>query len=343
MKTGYSKPLRHLLLSAVTVFISVALSPVLAQFSSVTITEVETVASCDGASWKVKFKVDNPSPNGGHIVQKIEFTGDVYSCLTGNRIGYNPQTYWEIWGVNPGQDTTIEVGGTANGSTWNDNYSLSAMHNTYGTAQWKGTIAFVAAPDTGVWPDTNDATNWWWDTTHMSQGLWATFVQPSYWQALVNSGKAKSHNAKITWNCCSSDTDTVYWHDRCIGTCTQPVEDVVDETDPDGDGETPPGDDDGSGKWGTDDGITRDPSGTNPAFHAYPNPFNERLIIEFPYLVEQAIEVRITDVHGRLRYLVQQPPAQRLELDLANVPGGVYLLTVAGPGAGQPGHRVIIK
>lgn len=171
-------------------------------FSSVTIIKVEKKADCSEATFKVKFKVNNPGPNGGYIVQKVHLKGYRVNCdLTGAvRVDL---VYYECWFVPAGQDSAIggppETGTTGSGATYNDQYTMKPLANTFGEMSWQGEVAYIAIPASG--PNPIDST---WGPTNVPQsgGLLATTTTPSFWGAMVASGKTSSHDAYTSWYCC---------------------------------------------------------------------------------------------------------------------------------------------
>jgi len=67
---------------------------------------IETVSGpdkepCGGFKWQVKFNLNNPSPKGGWIVQKVTFERNVIKCPNTAFIN-DKVTYWEAWRVAAG-------------------------------------------------------------------------------------------------------------------------------------------------------------------------------------------------------------------------------------------------
>lgn len=335
-----------------------------AQFSTVTITEVETHADCNMAYWRVRFTVDNPDSNGGFIVQKIVFSGDVYNC-DGVRLGYDGATYWESWPVGPNGTSSGQAWPASDGSgnMWNDQYKVGpSLANTYGSVSWTGQVAFVASPAPGVNPDTNTPNTWTTTGVPMSGGLSATTTEPSYWAALQASGKLKDHNAQLTWHCCGDTNDTVYFHDQTVVVVE---EEVVDETDPDHNDDPDGGDGTGSGSDGdgtTDDSGSgkMDPSGINtppmlnvPAdkqidqssldFEVYPVPFDDRITVALALDPDSDLEVRLVNMSGQVVFVKQERFSKTFELNLKHLPHGMYNLQIQDLSTGAMQHRTVIK
>ena len=70
----------------------------------------------DDGGWIIQWKLSEPSPKGGWIIQRIETTVDVKDCK-GNVVRNHPLIpqngkiiYWETWRVNAGQKITIRIG-----------------------------------------------------------------------------------------------------------------------------------------------------------------------------------------------------------------------------------------
>lgn len=61
----------------------------------------------------------------------------------------------------------------------------------------------------------------------------------------------------------------------------------------------------------------------------YPNPFKESISISFTDLVKSDILVSVFDVSGKLIYSEIFSEAQRIELNLSDIPQGTYILKLA--------------
>ncbi|MBO6517904.1 MAG: hypothetical protein JJ975_15280 [Bacteroidia bacterium] len=171
-------------------------------FSSVSVITVESEADCSEATFKVRYRVNTPSATGGYIVQKVHLKGYRIRCdLASN--GRVDLVYYEAWPVAPGSDSAIggipETGTTASGQTWNDQYTMGPLNNTFGEMSWQGEVGFIANPSGG---GTHLDTTWNRDSVQQTGGLLGTVTPPSWWAALESSGKLTSHDAYTSWYCC---------------------------------------------------------------------------------------------------------------------------------------------
>lgn len=201
--------------------------PVFSQtFSTVTTISVESKADCNEATFKVKYKVDNPSPNGGYIVQKVDLKGYRIKCdLTSN--GRVNLVYFECWPVPPNSDSTTggppETGTTSSGQTWNDQYTMGPLNNTFGEMSWQGEVGFIANPSAST-----SAIDTTWTRTGVPNtgGLLGTTTTPGFWAAMVASGATSSHDAYTSWYCCDGISSAFILDDTYV-----PVTIEVDTND----------------------------------------------------------------------------------------------------------------
>lgn len=380
MKTPVASTIRFGQIILTTLLIVIGTLTSHAQLSSVTITEVEKREDCDSAYWRVRFTVDTPNVNGGYIVQKITLSGDIHQC-DDTRIGINDIVYWESWPVGANANSSGEEWPAADGSgnTWNDQYLAYARHGTYGEVTWTGQVAFVPSPTPGTNPDTNTPNTWSDTAVSYALGLLATYTEPSYWDSLEASGVLSDHNATLTWRCCNDSADTIYFHDL-IGPDTAEVpvdttetpDDPTDPTDPDGgsggdgndpddtggsdgtggegDGSVPPG----SGKLGIgtmvkqasnspSDQQTGERANAERDFRIYPVPFKDQVTVVLTWEPENKLEVRILNLSGQVVFVEQGRFEQVFELNVVDLPEGMYSLQVEDLNTGETHYHTVVK
>lgn len=287
-------------------------------FASVTITTVDSTLAADTLRWDVKFKVDttgtNGNADGGWIIQKITMSRVVYPCprKEGQKPlpGPAPITYYEVWPVAPGSDTTTSE--LPNGADDSFMCSLSAANapdNTYGTFKVIAELAFVNDPGTapdGSLPntpgdpggaDTNrtDAGGSTWAPGSVPQagGLVATTTEPSFWGKLKDSGKVTTRTWEVSWDKCKDSSD---------------VEDPVKE-------EEIPVDDDGDGKSKRPIGNSSQMNSQNLTF--YPNPAKTELTT----MGADIIKTSIYSVSGEI--LLE---SDKKQINIEDLAPGVYVI-----------------
>lgn len=283
-------------------------------FSTVQIETVELVSEeCEKFGWYVKFKVDNPSPNGGWIVQEINLEWCVWPCDeipeepngdTANG-GCKTAHYWEAWNVPPNADTSNTTFNAPGGDLANDGYTFDIPECTWGWVIWEGKVGFVANP-------TNDTANWTFGGHPNAGNLWWTEEPPVYWENLVNSGNATQHDAELYWICCKDDT---LW-DWDTTVVAIPAVDTVDITE----GERP--------------GETRDTSDVfntgelTESIDVYPNPGNGLYYLVIPEMIGEEATVQLADGTGKLLRNGRMEITGDMQIDIRDLPDGIYVLRI---------------
>ena len=154
---------------------------------------IETVSGpdkepCGGFKWQVKFNLNNPSPKGGWIVQKITFDQLVIKCPDAPYIN-KKITYWEAWRVAPGTSGDSErLAGKFN---YDDQFSQGNFPNTKGTTSITGQVQFFEGLELPASFKKNNRDTY-------AGGLPATTDKPDFW----NTNNAADHNLSYSWNCC---------------------------------------------------------------------------------------------------------------------------------------------
>lgn len=74
-------------------------------------------------------------------------------------------------------------------------------------------------------------------------------------------------------------------------------------------------------------GIASSP--TDLQFGVYPNPTADNVMLELGDFEGDLIQIRLYDLHGKLIRNIERGFATRLDLDLQNIPNGVYLIEVS--------------
>jgi Domain of unknown function (DUF4157) len=155
--------------------------------------------NCGEFSWTVQWILDNPSPSGGWVVQKVNVNRDVKDCK-GNNVpvssGLNPAWYpiWEAWQINKGQKVTTYA---ETGDLDDDGYgSNSQGDGTKGKMEVIGKAEFYEGltlpPSFKV---TNKAPAWI---------LPVTTTDPN----LKGGSGGIGHNLTAAWDCCGADKST---------------------------------------------------------------------------------------------------------------------------------------
>jgi hypothetical protein len=152
----------------------------------------------------VQWQLDQASPSGGWVVQKVEMPYDVKDCA-GTAVdpavmgGFQPSwcPYWEAWQINKGQKvTTYAEKGDVEDDTFSSSFNAGPAATSKGTMTEKGTAEFyegLTLP--AAFQPTNAAPAWI---------LPMTKTDP----ALTGGSGAIAHELTATWDCCSADKST---------------------------------------------------------------------------------------------------------------------------------------
>ena len=62
----------------------------------------------------------------------------------------------------------------------------------------------------------------------------------------------------------------------------------------------------------------------------YPNPFNDRTIIEFPNPLKEKYTLRVVDLSGKTVRIIQNITDSRVELEKGDLPSGIYFIELRG-------------
>ena len=62
----------------------------------------------------------------------------------------------------------------------------------------------------------------------------------------------------------------------------------------------------------------------------YPNPFNDKTIIEFPNPQKEKYTLRVVDLSGKTVRLVQNITDSRIELEKGDLSSGIYFIELRG-------------
>ena len=161
---------------------------------------IETVSGptpepCGGFKWQVKFNLNNPSPKGGWIVQKITYEQLVIKCPNTEFIN-KKITYYEAWRVAPGASGDSER--LAGKFTYDDQYSQPNFPNTKGSTTITGQVQFFEGLELPASFKKNNKDTY-------AGGLPATTDKPDFW----NTNNSADHNLSFSWNCCDGTGITV--------------------------------------------------------------------------------------------------------------------------------------
>lgn len=157
-----------------------------------------TPSDCGGFKWIVQWKLDQPSTQGGWVIQKVEMPDDAKDCsdklVDRKKVGgFQPDwfPFWEAWPINKNQKvTTYAEGGDLEDDTFSE---PSVGSDSKGPATLKGTPEFYEGltlppsfkvtnkPPTGILPTTKSA------------------------PTLTGGTGSISHSITAAWDCCSKE------------------------------------------------------------------------------------------------------------------------------------------
>jgi RHS repeat-associated protein len=166
------------------------------------------VGDCGSFYWKVDWELNEPSPSGGLIIQKVIVTGDVLDCSTGKKSSLGPKTgpggvypYWEAWEIGPGGTTPKKTSVFDDDDTlaW-DQLHLKGGPNTKGTLRWTTITDFYEAAGTPPSHGLNELAD---PSSHPAGGLPMSPTQPTGLPA--GTSRVTRRSFTITWDCCNGN------------------------------------------------------------------------------------------------------------------------------------------
>ncbi len=313
-------------------------------FKKVKITQVQLIPPVCGGRYvySVHLDVENGNHGGGWIIQEMHYKRWQAACPPAEQFTYTNVKFYEAWwvpaGTTRGTPTTIlplPGGGQSQPAT--DFYWSDIPNNTYGQASWRGNVAFVEDPQRTM------VQGGGWGLGAVPQAgplIFSTLTRPPFWNAMVQSGKLKKHNAFVGWNCCFGPPYTTHSEKDDAPEAVPPADLFPPRDEKPRDGETGGGD----GQGGNDNDIPpREGNGgiqsnQQASFQVYqpqlsPNPSKGQFYLSVKTApTDQVIEMRVHDLQGRLVNVQNQDlngsTHFRTEADLSNHPDGWYVVSI---------------
>ncbi|MBK7998103.1 MAG: hypothetical protein IPK15_05075 [Verrucomicrobia bacterium] len=141
------------------------------------------------------FKLSNPAPCTGYLVQEVEMSKVVKYCSLKNEVQITDH-YWEVWPVTM-NDSWSNI---ARRYGYTDQFANGKYPNSKGSDQKRGVVAFYCARTTDAGDPNDDPANW--GSIASSGGLPATRTRPSWWNKVQPVEALEYHWANANWDCC---------------------------------------------------------------------------------------------------------------------------------------------